>query len=145
MLKKRIVPFLLLFVLGAAVFFLPLREHDHMRLRYFLGLWFLAEAAFLFAQGEYRQTPLYQLVWRYSQLRDKVVSGIALAALFTTLYLSVWLLMENSFSWPVKLALAIATVLVSWLAYYGLCLLLGTQELRENVTPKFRRHGSDKQ
>lgn len=136
MLKKRIVPFILLFSLGAAVFFLPIREHDAMRLRYFIGLWFLAEAAFLFAQGENRLTPLYQLVWRYSQLRDKVVSGIALAAFFTTLYLSVWLLTENSFIWPVKLALAIATVLISWLVYYGLCLLLGTRELRENVTPK---------
>lgn len=109
-----------------------------MRLRYFVGLWFLAEAAFLFAQGENRQTPLYQLVGRYSHFRDKVVSGIALAAFFTTLYLAVWLLMENAFSWQVKLALAIATVLVSWLVYYGLCLLLGTRELRENVTPKFR-------
>jgi hypothetical protein len=137
MLKKRIFPFLALFILGAVVFLLPIREHDYLRLRYFVGLWFFAEAAFLVAQGENRLTPLYQLVWRYHAVRDKMVAGIALLAFFSILYMAVWLLMDVEFFWAVKLSLAIATVLVTWLVYYGICYMFGSRDLRDGVTPKF--------
>jgi hypothetical protein len=80
-----------------------------------------------------------QLVGRFRMLRDKVVGGIALAAFFVILFLSVRFLMENEFSWVVKLSFAILAVLITWLAYYGICYLLGTQELRDGVTPTFVR------
>jgi hypothetical protein len=47
--------------------------------------------------------------------------------------------MENEFFWAVKLALAVAALLVTWLAYYGICYLFGSQDLRDGVTPKFVR------
>jgi len=135
--KKTFFLFLALFVLGAIVLKVPNWQYDYLRLRYFIGLWLLAEAAFQMFPGEQRTTlPLYRLVWRYPSPRDKLVAGVALAAFFAILYLAVRLLMENVFFWAVKLGLAIATVLVTWLAYYGICYLFGSQELREGVTPK---------
>ena len=130
---------LVLFLIGAAVFLLPVREYDYLRLRYFVGIWFFAEAAFLWVGGERVATPLYQLVGRFRSGRDKVVAGIALAFFFVILYLSVWLLMANEFYWAVKLALAIACVLLTWLVYYGICLLFGSPELRKGIVPMFAK------
>jgi len=121
------------------VFFLPIREYDYLRLRYILGLWFFAEAAYNMVASERMDTPLYQLVGRFPTLRDKLVGGFALAAFFVILYFSVRLLMENEFFWLVKLVLAILALLVTWLAYYGICYLFGSQELRDGVTPNFVR------
>jgi hypothetical protein len=139
--KKDILLFVVLFLLGgiilkgvpAAIWY-----HDALRLRYIVGIWFLAEAGFLMFPGEARRSlPLYQLVWKYPSLRDKFAAGLALVAFFAVLFVAVWQLTENEFFWAVKLGLAIATVLVSWLAYYGICYLFGTQELRDGVMPKF--------
>jgi hypothetical protein len=139
MLTKRILTFIVLFILGMVVFLLPIREHDYLRLRYFIGLWFFAEAAFRMTQTENWMTPLFLLVGKYRLVRDRVVAGIALAAFFTVLYLAVWLLMDNVFLWLVKLVLAVAVVLVTWLIYYGICFLFGTQELRDGALPAFVR------
>lgn len=135
--KNRLFAFLVLFLLGVIVFLLPIREYDHMRLRYFLGIWFFAEAAYLVAQGETRTTPLYQLVMRYPSARDRIVAGSALAAFFIVLFLAVRFGMENELSWGEKLALAIGTILASWLVYYGLCCLLGSEALRAGIRPDF--------
>ncbi|MBN2388865.1 MAG: hypothetical protein JXB85_17750 [Anaerolineales bacterium] len=136
----HLLSFVVLFALGAFVFLLPIQQCDYLRLRYILGLWFFVEAAFQMSPGEQRQTlPLYRLVWRYNSLRDKFVAGIALAVFFSILFLAVAVLMENMFFWVIKLTLAVATVLLTWLAYYGICYLFGSQELRDEGIPKFIR------
>lgn len=137
MFKKHLLPFLLFSMLGMAVFFLPIREHDYLRLRYFAGLWFFAEAAYRAFPGEAcNLSPLHQLVGRYSLTRDRIVAGLALSAFFVILYLAVWLLMGNEFVPGVKVGLAVGTVLLTWLAYYGICYLFGSQELRRGAAPK---------
>ena len=131
---KNILLFLVLIALGGFIMKgLPAAAwmHDPLRLRYFVGIWFLAEAGFLLFPGVVRRAlPLYHLVWRYKLVRDKIVAAIALAAFFAILYVSVWQLTENVFTTAVKVGLAIATVVVCWLVYYGICFLFGTDELR---------------
>lgn len=131
--------FFILFILGMAVFFLPIREYDYLRLRYIVGLWFFAEAAYGLITSDRMATPLYQLVGRFTTWRDKVVGGAALAAFFVILYCAVRYLMENEFTWVVKLTLAVAVILTTWLVYYGICFLFGTNELRNGILPKFVR------
>ena len=130
---------MILFILGMAVFFLPIREYDHLRLRYILGLWFFAEAAYNIVASERMVTPLYQLVGRFQTMRDKVVGSVALAAFFVILFFSVRYLMENDLFWMTKLVLAVGTLLFTWLVYYGICFLFGTDELRNGILPKFIR------
>lgn len=132
--KKDVLLFVILFVVGGFLMKgLPalVWEHDPLRLRYFVGIWFLAEAGFLLFPGAARQAlPLYRLVWRYKSLRDRIAAALALAAFIVVLYVSVWQLTENVFAVGVKIGLAIATVLACWLVYYGICFLFGTDELR---------------
>lgn len=138
---KTIISFVTLFILGAAVFFLPIRESDTLRLRYILGLWFFAEAAYMMVPGDRIATPLYQLVGRFHSWRDRVVAAVALGAYFVLLFFAVYLMMNLVFILEVKVALAIGIVLITWLVYYGICFLFGSDELRVAVIPRFVRRG----
>lgn len=137
--RNKILAIFVLLLLGMAVFLLPIRETDYARLRYIVGVSFFAEAAFQLVPAENRTTPLYLLVGRYRSWRDKVVAGLALAAMFVALYWAVRLVLEHFVSWPVWLALSIGCGLGAWGLYYAICVLLGTKELRRAVTPGFLR------
>ena len=136
---RTLLEVFVLLALGMAIFFLPIKTTDYARVRYIVGIWFFIEAAYRIFPFQNKDTPLYRLVGRYPAWRDKIVAGLALAAMFVLLYFSVRLIAEHSFSAAVQLALVVGCALAAYVVYYALCALGGTRELRNAITPWFLR------
>ncbi len=93
-----------------------------MLLIVFIVFWLIMEAA---AQADptLSESPLHKLVGRYSNTRDKRTKIVAIAA---------GLITGSAFMDSPHGGFSLLAVI---LAYYGICLVFGTRELRWDVTP----------
>jgi len=74
-------------------------------------------------------TPFYKMIGRFSTLRDRLVSLVALILFLTVLSLPLVL----TLTWQINLILIGVAVLV----YYVIGLVFGTKELRDSLKPKW--------
>ena len=133
---QRVIIFLML---GIGVFALPFALPSDFSAGPFpiLGLFFILEALAQPNPSE-QKTPLYQLVGRYSNRRDRFVAGIALAVLLVVLYLPSILLHKTTVNanWLVLSLIAVLTTLSAIGLYFAVALYFGSSELREMILPK---------
>ncbi len=95
----------------------------------FLFFWLIIEAA---AQANPNQvvSPLSKFLGKYSNRRDKVVAFMAPVAVLIVLFV-ISLFNGNPF------LIIVLSLIGAVVVYYGICLLFGTRELRDQVVPNF--------
>ncbi len=133
---QRVIIFLML---GIGMFAFPFALPSKYGVGPFpmLGLFFILEALAQSNPSE-QKTPLYQLVGRYTNRRDRFVAGISLAVSIVAAYLPSVLLREiiDNSSWLVILLTAVLNMLFAFGLYFAIGLYFGSPELREMMVPK---------
>jgi hypothetical protein len=95
----------------------------------FLFFWLVIEAA---AQANPNQvtSPLGNFLSKYSNHRDRVVVCIAWLGVLIVLFIT-------SFLHGNLFLISVLSIIGAVVVYYGVCLLFGTQDLRDKVIPNF--------
>jgi hypothetical protein len=119
--------------LAGWIFLLSKFDGDFMGLVEILAIlvffWLIMEAAAKANPGQV-ESPLGRFLGRYSNRRDKVVVCFAFLAVLAVLFLT-------SFLHGNLFLTIVVSVTGTVAAYYGICRLFGTQELRDQVLPEF--------
>ena len=90
------------------------------------------------------KTPLYRLIWKYPQRRDRLVAGISLLAMLVVYIVTVsWI-----GSWQIPLQFKLPLVFLCLALMFGTMAAIryrfGSPEMRADITPKFLKRFLEK-